>query len=332
MIATAARSRARRAGALLAALSLGCAMATATRADNFPDHPLRIVIPFSAGGPNDLIARPLADRMSEALGQAFVIENKAGANGIIGTTFVAKSAADGYTILMTTGSFTANPAVDAKTSYDALKDFAPVTLLAQSYGLALMTRPDFPAHSIAELVDLARKEPGQLSYGHAGIGNATYVAAELFKQLAGIDLLKVPYRGTSSFVPDIMSGHVDVGFMSTVVATPNVNSGLLRALAISGRERAPTLPDVPTFQELGYRDMDVTGYFGLWLPAGTPRERVTLINREAVKALQTPLVQRVLAESGLKSVGSTPEEFARFLDRDLAWQKDIIKRIGLPPQ
>ena len=158
------------------------------------------------------------------------------------------------------------------------------------------------------------------------------MAAELFRELAGIDLLKVPYRGTSSFVPDIMSGHVDVGFMSTVLATPNVKSGLLRALAVSGRERAPTLPDVPTFQELGYKDMDVTGYFGLWLPAATPPERVALLNREAVKALHTPLLGRVLGDSGLRSIGSTPEEFARFLDQDLTWQRDIIKRIGLPPQ
>ena len=300
--------------------------------ETYPDRPIRVIIPFSAGGPNDLIARPLTDKMSESLAQPFVVENKPGANGMIGTTFVAKSAPDGYTLLMTTGSFTANEAVDLKVSYNALTDFAPVTLLAESYGLALMTRPDFPAKSVAEFVGLAKHNPGKYSYGHAGVGNATFVAAELFQRLAGIELLKVPYRGASSFAPDIMSGHVDVGFMSTALATPNANSGLLRALAISGPQRAPSLPEVPTLQELGYKEMDVTGYFGLWFAAGTARERLDLINREARKALDAPPVRRVIRDSGLRPVGSSPEEFARYLERDLAWQKDIIRRIGLAPQ
>jgi len=254
-----------RACAVAGSLTLAAAAAPA---ETYPERPIRLVIPFSAGGPNDLIARPLTDKMSESLGQPFVIENKAGANGIIGVTFVAKAAPDGYTLLMTTGSFTANVAVDPKVPYGALTDFAPVTLIAESYGLALMTRPDFPAQSLTEFVTLARRNPGKYSYGHAGVGNATFVAAELFQKLAGIELLKVPYRGASSFAPDIMSGHVDVGFMSTALATPNANSGLLRTLAVSGRQRAPSLPEVPTMQELGYGEMDVTGYFGLWFPAG----------------------------------------------------------------
>jgi putative tricarboxylic transport membrane protein len=332
MTSSALRVRPRRWRLLGALLLCGCGLAPApiARAETYPDRPIRLIIPFSAGGPNDLIARPLTDKMSEALGHPFVIENKAGANGIIGTTFVAKAPPDGYTMLMTTGSFTANPAIDAKTSYDALTDFAPITLIAESYGLALMTRPDFPAKSLADFVALAKRNPGKYSYGHSGIGNATYVAAELFQKLAGIALLKVPYRGTSSFAPDIMSGHVDVGFMSTVLATPNANSGLLRGLAISGRQRAPTMPDVPTLQELGYKEMDVIGYFGLWFPAGTPRERVELINREALRALETPLVKKVIADSGLRAAGTTPEDFALYLEKDFAWQKDIAKRIGQP--
>jgi tripartite-type tricarboxylate transporter receptor subunit TctC len=317
--------------ASLAALGFGFAMvsAPAAGAQTYPDRPIRLVIPFSAGGPNDLIARPLTDQMSTMLGQVFVIENKAGAAGVIGTTFVAKSPPDGYTMLMTTGSFTANTAISASPVYNALTDFAPITLLAQSYGIVLMTRPDFPAKTLPEFVALARKSPGKYSYGHAGVGNVTYVAAELFQKLAGIELLKVPYRGSASFAPDIMSGHVDVGFMSTVLATPNVRGGQLRALAISGVQRAPILPETQTFQELGYKDMDVTGYFGLWFPVGTAPERVALINREAVKALKTPMLQKVLAESGVRAIGSTPQEFARFLEQDLQWQVEISKRIGL---
>ena len=317
-----------------AAVTLGIATlwATVAVAQTYPDRPIRLVIPFSAGGPNDLIGRPLTDKMSESLGQPFVIENKGGANGMIGTTFVAKAPSDGYTLLMTTGAFTANPAFSANVTYNALTDFAPVTLIAQSYGIVLMTRPDFPAKTLLDFVKLAKLSPGKYSYGHAGIGNVTYVAAELFQKLAGIELLKVPYRGTASFVPDITSGHVDVGFMATGLATPNVRGGQLRALGISGSQRAPTLPETPTFQELGFREMDVTGYYGLWFPAATPRERVTLISREAVKALETPFLKKVLADSGVRAVGSTPEEFARFLQEDFRWQVDVAKRIGLQPQ
>jgi len=306
--------------------------APAAVAQSYPERPIRLVIPFAAGGPNDLIGRPLAEKMSEALGQPIVIENKGGAAGSIGTAFVAKAPPDGYTLLMTTGSFTGNVAISANPTYNPIADFTPITLLAQSYGIVLMTRPGFPAKTLTEFVALAKKYPGKYSYGHAGIGNVTYVAAELFQKLAGIELIKVPYRGTASFAPDIMSGHVDVGFMSTLLAQPNLQGGQLRALGISGAQRAPTLPDVPTFQEFGYKEMDVTGYFGLLFPAGTPRERVMVIQREAAKALQTPLLKRVLDDNAVRGIGSTPEEFARFLQDDMRWQVDTLKRIGLKPQ
>ena len=306
--------------------------APAAVAQSYPERPIRLVIPFAAGGPNDLIGRPLAEKMSEALGQPIVIENKGGAAGSIGTAFVAKAPPDGYTLLMTTGSFTGNVAISANPTYNPIADFTPITLLAQSYGIVLMTRPGFPAKTLTEFVALAKKYPGKYSYGHAGIGNVTYVAAELFQKLAGIELIKVPYRGTASFAPDIMSGHVDIGFMSTLLAQPNLQGGQLRALGISGAQRAPPLPEVRTFQELGFKEMDVTGYFGLWFPAATPRERVALIHREAIKALETPLLKKVLADSGVRAIGSTPDEFARFLDDDMRWQVDIIKRIGLQPQ
>ncbi|HKA70204.1 MAG TPA: tripartite tricarboxylate transporter substrate binding protein [Xanthobacteraceae bacterium] len=325
------RSQSRRIAGALLSISLALA-APPLAAETYPERPIRLIIPFAAGGPNDVIARPLADHMAQALGQPVVIDNRPGANGILGTAVVAKSAPDGYTLLMTTGSFTANPAVNAKTSYDALADFIPVTLLAQSFGIALMVRPDFPAKSLVDLVDMAKRAPGTLSYAHSGVGNANYVTAELFQKLAGIELIKVPYKGSSSFAPDIMSGQVTMGFLSAVIATPNVKSGLLRALATTGSERAPSLPDTPTFQELGFKEMDVTGYFGLWFPTGTPPERVRLIQREAAKALQAPTLQKIIADSGLKAIGSTPEEFARFVARDFEWQKGMVKRIGLQPE
>lgn len=317
--------------AAAAAAGVGALPARRARAETYPDRPIRIVIPFSAGGPNDLIARPLADRMAQDLKQSFVIENKPGANGIIGTQIVAKSAPDGYTLLMTTGSFVANQVFSARLPYDAVAEFAPVTQLAQSYGVALMVRPDFPARTLPELVEMARRNPGRFTYAHSGVGNATYVAAELFRHLAGIELVKVPYKGTSSFATDIIGGQVDMGFLSTPLATPNVASGLLRCLATTGSERAPTLPGTPTFQELGFKDMEVLGYYGIWAPAGTPSERLELIRREAVTALATPPVQRVLADAGLKPVGSSPAEFAAYVAKDLTWQTDILKRIGDSP-
>jgi tripartite-type tricarboxylate transporter receptor subunit TctC len=207
------------------AFVLAAIFAPPALAQTYPDRPVRIVIPFAAGGPNDLLGRPLAEKMSEALGAPFVIENKGGAAGSLGTQFVAKAAPDGYTMLMTTGSITGNVAISANPTYNPITDFAPITLLAQSYGIVLMTRPDFPARTLTEFVALAKKNPGKYSYGHAGIGNVTYVAAELFSKLAGIELLKIPYRGTASFAPDIMSGHVNVGFMSTLLALPNMQNG-----------------------------------------------------------------------------------------------------------
>jgi len=323
-------NRRRIVGALAAGLAV---LATcAAGADTYPDHPIRLIIPFSAGGPNDLIARPLGDQMSQALGQPIVIDNRPGANGIIGTALVAKAPPDGYTLLMTTGSFTGNPAINAKIPYDALADFAPITLLAQSFGVALVVRPDFPAKSLLELIEMAKRAPSRYSYAHSGIGNTNYVAAELFQKLAQIELIGVPYKGSASFVPDIMSGQVGMGFMSTVNATPSINSGLLRALATTGRTRVPTLPDTPTFLELGFEEMDITGYFGLWAPAATPRDRIDLINREAVNALRSPAVRKVITDSGLRVVASTPEEFTQFLQRDLEWQKAIVKRIGMPAE
>ena len=318
--------------AAVVALAMAVQSVPPAIAQTYPERPVRIVIPF-AGGPNDLIGRPLAEKLSEALGQPFVIENRGGAAGSLGTAFVAKSAPDGYTLLMTTGSLTGNVAISANPTYNVVTDFAPITLLAQSYGIVLMTRPDFPAKTLPEFVALARKNPGKYSYGHAGVGNVTYVAAELFSKLAGIELLKSsvsrarPRSRPTSCPATSMSASCRL-----CLPMPNLQGGQLRALGISGAQRAPTLPDVPTFQELGFKDMDVTGYFGLLFPAATPRERVALIHREVVKALETPMLKRVLADSGVRAIGSTPQEFARFLEDDMRWQVDIIKRIGLQPQ
>ena len=315
----------------VAALSATVLGAGAT-AETFPDRLIRIIIPFAAGGPNDVIGRPLADKMSEILGQPIVIENRPGAAGRTATQAVARAEPDGYTLLMTTNSHVGNQAIYATLPYDTLKDFSAVTLLAENYGLALLARPKLPARTIQEFIAEAKKNPGKFTFAHSGIGNATHVAAELLQRLCGVELLAVPFKGTGTYISDLISDQIDVGYLSTAVAMPNVQSGLVKALATTGARRVPTLPDVPTFMEIGYPDYNWTSYYGLWLPAGTPRDRLALLNAAAVKAIRLPVLKRILDDSGLAVAGSSPEQFARFLEKDLAHQRAVVARIGLPPQ
>jgi tripartite-type tricarboxylate transporter receptor subunit TctC len=307
-------------------------LAAPAYAESYPDRPIRMIVPFSAGGPIDLLGRPLADKLSAVLGQAVVVDNRAGANGIVGTTAVAKSDRDGYTMLMTTGSFTANPFAVANLPYDPLKDLTPITQIARTYGVTFLVTPSFPAKNVAELVKLAKESPGKYSYAHAGIGNATHVASELFQKAASIKLLAVPYKGAGAFLTDIVSGQVNMGFTSTVAATPYVRSGQLRALATTGIKRAPSLPEIPSLHELGYKDAVLLGYFGLWFPAGTPAERIERMHHAAVEALNSPEMQKVLHTSGIEMVASSPAEFARFLEEDYAANAKILPSIGVKPR
>lgn len=314
-------------------LFAGAALANSTaRAEDYPARPIRILIPFSAGGPNDVIGRPLADKISQALGQPVVVENRPGAQGQIATVAVAKAEPDGYTMLMTTGSHVANQLLYAKLPYDAMKDFSPIILLAESYGLAMVGRPDLPAKDVREFIAMAKSSPGKFSFAHPGVGNANHIAGELFQKICDVVLLPVPYKGSGSYISDVIAGQVDTGFMSTALATPNVANKVVKALATTGAKRAPSLPDVPTMVEIGYPDFIWTGYFGLWFPAGTPRDRIEVINRAARDALNTPELKKVIETSGLDAVGSTPEEFVSFLEKDFVHQRDVMQRIGLKPQ
>ncbi|MBX6425895.1 MAG: tripartite tricarboxylate transporter substrate binding protein [Variibacter sp.] len=301
-------------------------------ASDYPTQTIKLIIPFGAGGPNDLIGRPLAQKVSEQIGQSIVIENRPGANGIIGTGAVAKAQPDGYTMLQTTGSFTANPSMVKNLPYDVMADFAPITQIAESYGLLLMVPSSSPIKSLKDLVEQAKKEPGKLNYAITGFGNITHVTVAFFEKLADIRLTPVPYKGTADSITAMISGQVDLAVVSTTAGAPYLANGQLRALGLTGRQRAPNVPDVPTFQELGYPEMDLTGYYGWWFPAGTPADRVNFMQQQAKKALETPEMQKVAAESGLRIVASTPEEFKAYLAKDLAFQASVIKRIGLEPK
>jgi tripartite-type tricarboxylate transporter receptor subunit TctC len=298
-------------------------------AAEYPEKPIRMVVPFVPGGPINLLGRPLADALAKELGQPVIVDNRPGANGIVGSTAVARSAPDGYTMLMTTGSFTANPFAVADLPYDPLTSFAPITQIASTYGIVMLVRPDFPAKSVADLVALAKKEGGNLTYAHAGVGNATHVGAELFLRAAGIQMIPVPYKGAGAFLSDIISGQVSMGMTSTVASVPYVRSGQLRALATTGTDRAPSLPEVPSLYELGYKEAVLLGYYGLWFPKDTPRDRVMRMQRAVSKVLDGPEMQKVMETAGITKVASSPEEFAAFLAKDLEFNREIMKAIGV---
>jgi tripartite-type tricarboxylate transporter receptor subunit TctC len=303
---------------------MAAAAAAGSRAETYPERLIRIVSPHPAGVATDILGRALAQQLSASLGQPVIVENRTGANGIIAAGVIAKAAPDGYTLHITSGAHVANAFVAKDLPYDTLKDFAPVTQLAASYGLALIT--NLPVKSVAELIALAKQK--QLSYATNGVGNITHVAGLLFEARTGVKMVPVPYS-TPALTTDVMSGTVDLTFFSVAAAAPLVNSGKIKALAVTGPRRSPSLPDTPTLQELGYSDFDVTGYFGLLFPANTPSDRIDRIYRASVQALATPDLKRVMEVSGMYPVGSSPAEFADFLRKDYAYQDRLMTELGL---
>jgi tripartite-type tricarboxylate transporter receptor subunit TctC len=307
----------------LAALAM---TATGAAAQDYPNRTIRIICIHPVGITSDIIARALAQKLNEALGQPVIVENRPGANGIVAANMVAKAEPDGYTMLITSGSHVANAHVGKDIAYHPINDFAPITHLTSSYGLALIT--NLPVNSVAELVELAKKKPGQLSYATNGAGNITHIAGLLMEQRAGIKMIAVPYN-TPNMVTDVIAGTVDMMFVGTVNAEPLVNGKQVKALAVTGPRRAVGLPDTPTLQELGYKDFDVTGYFGLLFPANTPGDRVEKIQREVTKALNSPTLKNVMQTAGMYVVGSTPDEFTAFLKKDNEHQDRLMREVGL---
>jgi len=298
----------------------------------YPTRHLRLIAPFTGGSTLDIMARVIAEQLTGALGQNVVVDNRPGANGIIGIDLVAKAPADGYTMLMTTGSFTGNLVLNKKLPYDGVRDFAPITQVARSYGMVLLVNASVPAKSITQLVALAKSRPGKLSYGSSGVGNITHLVAELFKTEAGIDIVHVPYKGSAPAMTDVVGQQIDMTFLSTVSVQPFIKADRVRALALTGSERSPVLPDLPTFKELGLPGVEMTGWYGLWFPAKTAQARVNRIQSAIKKAVASSEMKARLEEFGLVSVASSPAEFARFLREDFALQARIVKQAGIQPQ
>jgi tripartite-type tricarboxylate transporter receptor subunit TctC len=302
--------------------------ASAASAQKYPDRPVRIVVPFPAGGGTDMLARLLVQKTAERIGANFVIDNRAGAGGTIGTEIVAKAAADGYTLLIASSSHTINPSVYKKIGYDPAGDFAPITLIASGPGL-LVVHPSVPAKSVKELIALGKSKPGQLNYASAGNGTPPHLAAELFKSMAGVDFVHVPYKGNVPAFADLISGAVSLSFPTITSGLPQVRAGKLRALGVTSRQRSAVVPDVPTIAESGLPGYEATTWYGMLAPAKTPRSIVNRLNQEMSDVLKLPDIREKLLAQGLEPVGNKPAEFASIISTELVKWSKVVATAGL---
>jgi tripartite-type tricarboxylate transporter receptor subunit TctC len=299
---------------------------------DYPNHPIRMVVPYVAGGPMDFIGRTLGQKMAPSLGQNFVIDNRAGAGGAIGTDLVAKAAPDGYTLLNTSSSHASLVVVSKSLPYSPTKDFAPVTLVTRSVGFVLAAHPSVPARNLQEFIADAKANPGKYNYGSAGVGNVMQFAAEFFNASAGTRITHVPYKGVAQAITDLVAGRIEVCFGSATALLPFIKAGKLKALAITGQTRWDQLPDVPTVDEAGVKGFVYTPWYGLWYPAGTPPEYVSRMRNEVVKALQDPDLKRNFSEQGFVPVGSTPAEFAKIITEEIEMNKRLAQKIDFTSQ
>jgi tripartite-type tricarboxylate transporter receptor subunit TctC len=309
---------------------LGVALAGVAAAQTYPAKPVRIVVPFAAGGGVDVTARILAQGLSERFGQSVFVENRTGASGIIGTEFVAKSAPDGYTLLV--GSQTTQAVVPAmyKTSYDGARDFTPVTVIATS-PLLIVAHPSLPVKNVKDLIALAKARPGQLSFGAAS-GGTPHMAGELFKLTAKVDLLFVPYKGEGPAVSDAMGGQISLVFSNLPVVLPLARSGKLRGIAVTSAQRVPTASEFPTVAESGLPGFEANTWFGCLAPAGVAADIINRLNAEAARALNAPAVKERMAGMGLFVVANRPEEFAELLKKEIPRWAKVVKESGVKPQ
>ena len=307
-----------------ALVALAAAPATVS-AQPYPAKPVRIIVPFPAGGTADILARILGEKMSESLGQPVVIENRAGAAGGIGAAMAAKSPPDGYTLFMgTTGTQTMNPVINSKLGYDPFKDFAAVSNFAAS-PFVLVVHPAFPAKTLAELIEAARREPRKLQYATFGTGSSAHMTGEMFRTRAGVEIVHVPYKGAPQAITDVIAGHVQMTFSLLPSVLPHIKGGKVRAIAVAAPQRDPSLPDVPTFAEAGMPDFLSDSWYGILAPAGTPAPIVAKLNAEIHRVLALPEVRQRLAQEGAAPVGNTPAQFDEQIRRELAhWRKVAV--------
>jgi tripartite-type tricarboxylate transporter receptor subunit TctC len=313
--------------AILAAVA-ACAAPKMPEAQNYPVKPIRLVVPYSPGGPNDTIGRIFAQRLAEAIGQQVIVDNRAGGGGNIGTEYVAKAAPDGYTLLSAgMGSTVINPLI-GKVSYDPERDFAPIMLIATAPNV-LAVHPSTGVATVAELIALARQRPGKLNAASSGVGSSTHLSAALFETLAGIHITHIPYKGSAPSMTALLSGEVEMSFLGIPNVLPHWRSGKLRVLAVATKRRSTQIPDVPTIAESGLTDYEVNAWYGIAAPAGTPAAIVTRLHAEMMKFADLPAYREALAAQGAEPVSSTPDEFAALLRTDKSNWTRILKELGI---
>jgi tripartite-type tricarboxylate transporter receptor subunit TctC len=297
------------------------------QAQSYPSKPIRVIVPLAAGGPGDVLARAVGQKLAESVGQPVIIDNRPGANTNIGNEAVAKSAPDGYTLLMSASTLTINPALYANLAYDPVKSFAPVTLVATT-PLVLVVHPSLPVKSVKELIALAKAKPAQLLYGSAGNGSTLHLAGEMFNSMAGVKIVHVPYKGVTNAFSDLLGGQISVMYPGAPIALPQVHAGKLRALATTGDKRSAAAPELPTVAEAGLAGYEVSVWYGVLAPAGTPPAVVNRLHGELVKIVQSTDITARWAALGAEPLHNTPEEFAAFLRNDLVKWTKVVRESG----
>ncbi len=309
-------------------LLAGAMCAPTAVADDYPDKPIRLVVPFPAGGPTDMVARPLAQFLGERLKQQIIVDNRGGAGGGIGAELVAKAPADGYTLLMATvGTQAINATLYKRLGYDPVKDFTPISLVAAA-PVALVVNPSVPVKSVAELIALAKAQPGSLNFGTAGNGTPGHLTGEMFRAAAGVDLKHVPYKGSAPAISDLLGGQTQLMFDPLQSVLPQVRAGRLRLLAVSSKARSPAAPDVPTFAEAGLKDFEATAWWGVFAPANLPPAIATRLNAEINAVVRSERFRALLVPLGVTVSGDTREEFAQFQQRELAKWGNAVRDSG----
>jgi tripartite-type tricarboxylate transporter receptor subunit TctC len=309
----------------IAALVLCCPCLV--MAQSFPNKPIKVLVPFPAGGTVDFFARTLAPKLSEALGQTVLVENRPGAGGNIATEAVAKATPDGYTLLMGSEIVAINTSLYSKLNYDPLKDLAPIVLVGTVPNI-LIINPSVPANNVKELIALGKNKSANLSYASTGQGTSTHLSTELFKNMTGMEAVHVPYKGGPPAIADLLGGQVNMMFINMPTGIAHVRSGKVKILAVSSKKRVAQLPDVPTVEEAGVKGFVTYAWSGLFAPAGTPREVVTRLNNEVVKILKMPAIREQLAGQGAEAVGDTPEEFGLFMRNEVAQWAHMVRTSG----
>jgi tripartite-type tricarboxylate transporter receptor subunit TctC len=312
----------------LAALSAAIGLSPASAA-GYPDHPVKVIVPFAAGGPTDVMARLIAQKLSESLKQQFYVENRPGAGGNIGMAEAGRAAPDGYTLLVASSSFVVNPSLYAKNPYDPFKDFSPVTLAAASPNI-LVVNASFPAKTVKELIEVLRKEPGKYTIANPGIGTTPQLAAELFKLDLKLDATSVPFGGAGPAIQSAVAGHTPIAFTALPPTSPQVKAGTLRGLAVTSAKRSAALPDVPTLAEAGLKDQESETMQGIFLPAKAPKALVDQLNKEIVKVMSMQDVKDKCATLGFDPVADTPEEFTAYIKKEVEKWAKVIKDAKIP--